>query len=111
LVKIKRDPLGHDTTIGYDGFNLLPEKVTDPVALTTLAANDYRVLQPREVTDPNRNRIIYGFSPLGLLQSTSVKGNNGEGDQHRPSTVLNYDFLAYVNAGAYLSANYPPYAS
>ena len=103
LVKIKRDPLGHDTAIGYDGFDLLPEKVTDPMALVTLAANDYRVVHPREITDPNGNRTTYAFSPLGLLQNTSFKGKDGEGDQLRPSTVLNYDFLAYVNTGQPIS--------
>ena len=42
------------------------------------AAYDYRVLQPREVTDPNGNRTAFAFTPLGLLESTAVMGKAGE---------------------------------
>lgn len=59
-----RDPLGNDTTMAYDRpYHLLPTQVTDAVGLTTSAEYDYRVLQPRMVTDANGNRRAVSFSP------------------------------------------------
>lgn len=99
LVTATRDPLGHETTITYDSpYQLLPEKVKDPVELETKAKYNYRVLQPERVTDPNGNVTEFKFSPLGLLTETWVKGKGtNEGDQTRPSTRLDYDFLAFDN--------------
>ena len=37
-------------------------------------ANDYRVLQPRLVTDPNRNRTEVAFDTLGMVVGTAVMG-------------------------------------
>jgi len=93
LIKIKRDPLGNDTSIVYDSYELLPLTVTDAAHLDTLASYDYRVLQPKEVTDPNGNRTIDAFTPLGLLESTAVIGKNGKGDTpDKPSTQFEYSF-------------------
>ena len=50
------DPLGNNTTITYDTYQLLPATVTDPAGLTRSADYDYRVLRPSLVTDPNGNR-------------------------------------------------------
>jgi RHS repeat-associated protein len=104
LVKVMRDPLGRDMTIEYDEpgrpYRLLPTKVTDPVGLTTQAKYDYRVLQPKEVTDANNNRATVTFTPLGLLASTFVKGKGSEGDQSRPSVRMEYGFLAFANSPA-----------
>jgi RHS repeat-associated protein len=97
LVTGLRDPLGHDTTVGRDRFDLLPADVSDPVGLTTHADYDYRVLQPSKVTDPNGNRIAFTFSPLGLLQTMAVMGKADEqlGDTPAvPGTRWLYDFLA-----------------
>src|SRR5262249_12921661 len=77
LVKISRDPLGHNASILYDSYDLLPTEVTDPAGLTTRATYDYRVLQPSEVTDPNANRTAHTFTPLGLLASIAVMGKAG----------------------------------
>jgi RHS repeat-associated protein len=95
-----RDPLGSDTTIGHDAFQFLPIGVTDPVGLTTRAECDYRVLQPRMVTDANGNRRAVTFSPLGLVTATAVMGKEGElaGDTpDAPGDRLDYDFFAFVN--------------
>jgi RHS repeat-associated protein len=99
LLIATRDPLGRETTIIYDSFHLLPATVTDPVGLITQAVYDYRVLQPKEVTDPNGNRSAFAFSPLGLLESTTVMGKLGEnvGDTLEvPGTRLEYDFFAFA---------------
>ena len=96
-----RDPLGNDTTIAYDRpYHLLPVQVTDAVGLTTSAEYDYRVLQPRMVTDANGNRRAVTFSPLGLVTATAVMGKEGEqvGDTlEAPGSRLEYDFFAFVN--------------
>jgi RHS repeat-associated protein len=102
LVKVKRDPLGRDTTITYDvPYNLLPTEVTAPIiALKTKAAYNYRILQPSAITDPNGNRNRFTFTPLGLLKDTWLLGKTiSEGDQQRPSVTMEYDFLAFANRG------------
>src|SRR5215813_5049318 len=99
LQQVARDPLGRDTGIVYDAYGLLPTTVTDPAGITTSALYDYRVLQPREVTDPNGNRTAFTFTPLGLLETTSVRGKaNTEGDQSRPGVRMEYDFFAFANS-------------
>ncbi|MFH0341567.1 MAG: SpvB/TcaC N-terminal domain-containing protein [Chromatiales bacterium] len=100
LVIGAQDTLGHESAIRPDDYWLLHSEVTDPAGLTTSAVCDYRVLQPREVTDPNGNRTAYAFTPLGLLASTAVRGkaSNNEGDQNRASVRMSYDFLAFENS-------------
>ena len=100
LVTTMRDPLGRDTIVTYDAYDLLPLEVTDPAGLTTKAKYDYRVMQPESVTDPNGNETEFQFSPLGLLQAIYVKGHPDkvEGDRTRASTRFAYDFLAFANS-------------
>ena len=45
----------------------------------TVDANDYRVLQPRLVSDPNRNRTEVAFDTLGMVVGTAVMGKPQEG--------------------------------
>ena len=62
---------------------------------------DYRVLQPKEVTDPNGNTSRFTFSPLGLLESSFIRGKIAtEGDQDRPSVRMKYGFLAFEEQSA-----------
>jgi RHS repeat-associated protein len=100
LVLDRLDPLGHDTQIIYDDFDLLPKRVIDPAQLITEAIYDYRVFQPKQVTDANGNQSVFTFTPLGLLSETFIRGKPGEaiGDQQQPSVRLTYDFLAFVNS-------------
>jgi RHS repeat-associated protein len=96
LLITNRDPIGRDTSTTFDDYNLLPKQVTNPACLTVKAVNDYRVFQPKQVTDPNGNMSIVTFTPLGMVATTWVKGKlTSEGDQQRPSVVMEYDFLAY----------------
>ena len=94
-----RDALGNDTSIAYDDpYHLLPVQVTDAVGLTLSADYDYRVLQPRIVTDANGNRSAVTFSPLGFVTSTAAMGKEGEqvGDTlEAPGSRMDYDFFAY----------------
>lgn len=99
LVTIKGDPLGHDTAIAYDTYQLLPMSTTDPAGLSTYALNDYRLLKPYQVTDINGNRILNTFTPLGLPKSSAVMGKTGEnvGDTlQSPGLQYIYDFNAFV---------------
>ena len=96
-----RDALGNDATIAYDRpYGLLPVQATDAAGLTLSAVYDYRVLQPRLITDANGNRQEVRFSPLGLVTATAVMGKEGEhsGDTpEAPGSRLEYDLLAFVN--------------
>jgi RHS repeat-associated protein len=99
LPVITRDPLGNDTTIAYDTpYHLLAAKVTDAAGLMTSAQHDYRLLQPRLVTDANGNRRAVSFNPVGLVTTVSVMGKDGEQDGDTldtPGSRLEYDFFAF----------------
>ena len=72
------DPFGGVTRTGYDDFDLLPTSVIDAVRNTTSAENDYRVLQPVAVTDPNLNRAEVAFDTLGFVVGSAVMGKKGD---------------------------------
>lgn len=99
LVDAMRDPLNNESTVTDYSYDLLPVSVRDPAGLEIKAAYNYRVLQPFKVTEPNGNFTEAEFSPMGLVTATWVKGKNGEGDQTRPSSRLEYDFLAFKKRG------------
>jgi RHS repeat-associated protein len=98
LIITSRDPLGRDTEIAFDNFELLPVRVTDPVQLVTQATYDYRLLKPQQVTDPNNNLNLFTYTPLGLFKESFIRGKSGEGDQVQPSVRMTYDFLAFINS-------------
>ncbi|MFF0284090.1 SpvB/TcaC N-terminal domain-containing protein [Rhodococcus aetherivorans] len=68
------DPFGHSTTITLDNNNLLVAGTLDAAGNSIDIVNDYRVLQPRQITDPNRNRTAVAFDCLGLVVATAVMG-------------------------------------
>ena len=55
----------------------LPAPQTNVVS----AINDYRVLQPSTVTDPNGNRSQVAFDALGLVVGTAVMGEDAFGNR------------------------------
>jgi len=65
-----RDALGNRVAVG----ELKPDGTIDP----TKPGNDYRVLQPWRVMDPNRNRAQVSFDTLGLVVGTAVMGKPEE---------------------------------
>ncbi|HXC68964.1 MAG TPA: SpvB/TcaC N-terminal domain-containing protein [Pyrinomonadaceae bacterium] len=87
-----RDPFGHDISVTFDAYNLLTletgdalgnritagERAADGTINAAVPGNDYRVLQPVLVTDPNRNRTQVVFDALGMLVGTAVMGKPGE---------------------------------
>lgn len=72
------DAFDQTTAVDYDAYDLLVTQTTDPVGNSVSAANDYRVLQPREVTDPNHNRSASAFDALGMVVATAVMGKQGQ---------------------------------
>jgi RHS repeat-associated protein len=68
------DPFEHSSTVDYDTHDLLVVKTEDAVQNTVTALYDYRVLQPRQMTDPNGNRSEVRFDALGMVVGTAVMG-------------------------------------
>jgi RHS repeat-associated protein len=79
-----QDPFGNESLVTYDGnYNLLMITTRDAVGNEVKAEHDYRVLQPRLVTDPNDNRTEVRFDALGMVVGTAVMGKTAgpvEGD-------------------------------
>ncbi|HEU5431928.1 MAG TPA: hypothetical protein VFU81_09700, partial [Thermomicrobiales bacterium] len=83
-----RDPFDAERIVTYDPYDLLVVDISDPVGNRVTAGerlpddsldggkpgNDYRVLQPRRLMDPNRNRIEVAFDALGLVVGTAMMG-------------------------------------
>jgi RHS repeat-associated protein len=94
------DPFGAIARVDYDRYSLLPIAITDPVKNVTRAGNDYRVLAPSLVVDPNGNRGAVAYDVLGLLSGTAVMGKASETlgdlltgftlDLDEPSTVAQF---------------------
>lgn len=68
-----RDPFGQKTVVTFDSHDLLMAETRDALNnRVTVDANDYRVLQPRLVSDPNRNQTEVAFDTLGMVVGTAV---------------------------------------
>lgn len=70
------DPFDQSAFVDYDGQDLLVESTTDAVGNLIQADNDYRVLQPKLVVDPNLNQTEVAFDALGMVAGTAVMGRN-----------------------------------
>lgn len=66
LVEETRDALDNRVTVG--------ERNVNPTQPLVRRAQDYRVLQPAVVMDPNRNRSAVAFDALGMVVGTAVMG-------------------------------------
>lgn len=73
-----RGPFGQTSTVSNDGYDLLIVETHDALGNHVTLGNDYRVLQPMLVTDPNRNRSAVAFDTLGMVVGTAVMGKPGE---------------------------------
>lgn len=72
-----RNPFGHSSLVDYAN-DLFPAKTRDALGNTVEALHDYRVLQPKQLTDPNGNRSFAAFDALGLAVATAVCGKSSE---------------------------------
>ncbi|MCB0039619.1 MAG: VCBS repeat-containing protein, partial [Caldilinea sp.] len=69
------DPFGQDALVDFDAHDLLMAETRDALGnRVTVDVNDYCVLQPRLVSDPNRNRSEVAFDALGMVVGTAVMG-------------------------------------
>lgn len=85
-----RDPFGETMTATYDNYDLLMQETRDALdnrvtvgerdqaGILTKQGNDYRVLQPGLLMDPNRNRAAVAFDALGMVVGTAVMGKPEE---------------------------------
>jgi RHS repeat-associated protein len=70
-----RDPFGQDAFVDFDANDLLLTETRDALGnRVTVNVNDYRVLQPRLVSDSNRNRTEVAFDTLGMVVGTAAMG-------------------------------------
>ena len=70
-----RDPFNQDSVAAFDANDLLMIESRDALGnRVTVDANDYRVLQPRLVSDPNRNQTQVAFDTLGMVAGTVIMG-------------------------------------
>ncbi|MCU0543439.1 MAG: toxin [Oscillatoriaceae cyanobacterium Prado104] len=73
-----KDPFGNVYTSTYDAYHLLVTQTIDSIANTIQVRNNYRVLQPEEITDANQNRVRVAFDALGMVVGTAVMGKVAE---------------------------------
>jgi RHS repeat-associated protein len=77
--QLYRDPFGAETSVVFDRYDLLKVETKDAAGnRLSVERNDYRVLQPSVLVDPNRNRSLAGYDALGLVAATAVQGKGGE---------------------------------
>jgi RHS repeat-associated protein len=106
LPQAHRDPFGQYTRLTYDSYPLLLSQTQDALGNTVTARNDYRVLQPTEVIDPNQNHIEAAFDVLGMVVGTAVKGkvsttgNSESGDSFAQFTadLAQSDIDGFINS-------------
>ncbi len=73
-----RDPFGNIHVTEYDAYRLSVIRSVDPLGNTVLVRNNYRTLQPEQLTDPNGNRSQVRFDALGMVVGTAVMGKKSE---------------------------------
>lgn len=83
------DVVSTETFVTYDTYDLLMVETRDSLGnMVTVATkddigyaeirNDYRVLQPYWITDPNGNRTRVVLDTLGMVVATALMGKSGE---------------------------------
>jgi RHS repeat-associated protein len=84
-----RGPFGNNSTVLYDAYDLLVLETEDALQNKVTAGerapdgtianrDDYRVLKPGLLTEPNGNRSQVAFDALGLVVGTAVMGKAAE---------------------------------
>jgi RHS repeat-associated protein len=97
------DAFGGVSTIDYDPHALLPVRAVDPLNNTILAVNDYRTMQPAQLTEPNGNRSAVQSDEFGRVIASAVMGKLGgppEGDTlGDPTTKVDYHQRNWIDNG------------
>lgn len=74
------DPFGNTTSVDYDAPDLLVVQTTDAAGNTVTSSNDYRVLAPFLLTDPNGSNAEVRFDALAMVVGTAVYKGTTLGD-------------------------------
>jgi RHS repeat-associated protein len=96
------DPFGARALVRYDVHALMAVEADDALANRTTVVNDYRVLRPVLVTDPNGNRMAVALDALGMVVKTAVMGKEGAGQGDTlddPTTRFEYALLRWRDSG------------
>ncbi|KAK4924499.1 hypothetical protein LTR49_008388 [Elasticomyces elasticus] len=72
------DQFDNSATVEYDENQLLLVRTQDSMGNKVKCKNDYRVLEPVVITDPNGNGTAIAFDALGLVAGTAVMGKTSE---------------------------------
>ena len=73
-----KDPFGNVYISIYDNYHLQAIETIDPLNNTIAIRNNYRTLQPEQITDPNGNRSQAKFDALGMVVATAIMGKESE---------------------------------
>jgi RHS repeat-associated protein len=97
-----KDPFGLETIATFDQHVLLVVKVEVKQAAWSVvtAINDYRVLGPVLMTDPNGNRSAVEHDELGMVVKTAIMGKAGAADGDTladPTTRMEYELFNWMN--------------
>jgi RHS repeat-associated protein len=71
------NPFAFSSFVDYEN-DLFPARTRDALGNTIEALHDYRVLQAKQLTDPNGNRTLVAFDAFGLAVATAMCGKNSE---------------------------------
>jgi hypothetical protein len=97
-----KDPLGTETIATFDAYDLLVERVQATQASWNVvtATNDYRVLSPILIADPNKNRSAVEIDALGMVVKSAVMGKAGAGEGDTlddPTVRMEYELFNWMN--------------
>jgi RHS repeat-associated protein len=97
-----RDPFGVETIADFDDYRLLPRAVTVQQATWSRVAakNDYRILGPVAVTDPNGNRSMVEHDELGFVIRSAAMGKPGAGEGDtiaEPTSRMEYELFNWMH--------------
>ena len=91
-----QNPFGAISSMTYDEYALLITQTFDPLNNTVQVKNNYRILQPWHIQDPNGSVQEVKFDALGMVVATAVMGDR-EGDTlDNPTTTLEYDLFNWI---------------
>lgn len=84
------DQFRTETLIKFDNHDLLVQETQDALGNRVVSELDYRVLQPKLITDPNGNQSKAVFDALGMVAATAVIGKS----QGQQGDLLDEDYPA-----------------
>lgn len=97
------DAFGNVSTIAYDTHAFLAIRAVDPLKNTILSTNDYRTMQPVQVTEPNGNRSAARADEFGRMVAMAIMGKPlgpPEGDTPAdPTTLVDYHPRNWLDNG------------